>query len=377
MSSAPARTAGCCATMPTLRPSSRANPTMMFCAQPGWISRNSPSSTIAPMTSCMSYGFDGVVGDDRVERGVAPVRADRSSRRRGGSARLFCGRNARMRARRRQRRRLVRRREVGDAAARRVGRRAAEPLRVDVLVGHGLHDVRPGDEHVARALDHDGEVRDRRRVHRSPGARAQDDRELRHDAGRQGVAQEDVGVAAERHDAFLDPRAAGIVQADDRRADLHREVHDLADLLGVRLRQRSTEHREVLAEDEDEPAVDRAVAGDDAVAEDARRQPERPSPRCVTNASSSTNESGVEQQLEPLARRQLAARVLLLDARLRRRRAATRCAHRLEPRESAPRSSARRLLRSRLSLRKDSRCGAHDTSVHGCVDDAAAIRGRP
>ena len=36
--------------------------------------------------------------------------------------------------------------------------------------------------------------------------------------------------------------------------------------------------------------------------------------RWVTNASSSTNESGVEQQVEPLARGQLAPRVLALDA---------------------------------------------------------------
>ena len=39
------------------------------------------------------------------------------------------------------------------------------------------------------------------------------------------------------------------------------------------------------------PAVDRAVAGDDAVAEDRVRRRRR-SPRAVTNASSSTNEPG-------------------------------------------------------------------------------------
>ena len=38
--------------------------------------------------------------------------------------------------------------------------------------------------------------------------------------------------------------------------------------------------------------------------------------RWVTKASNSTNEPGVEQQVEPLARGQLAARVLLVDARL-------------------------------------------------------------
>ena len=86
------------------------------------------------------------------------------------------------------------------------------------------------------------------------------------DAGRQRVAEEDVGVAAERQHAFLDARAARVVQADDRRAELHRQVHDLDDLRGVGLRERSAEHREVLREREDLAAVDQAVAGDDAVA---------------------------------------------------------------------------------------------------------------
>ena len=200
-----------------------------------------------------------------------------------------------------------------DAAAPGVDRRAAERVRVDDLVRHGPHDVGPGHEHVARALDHHGEVGDRRRVDRSAGARPEDHRDLRHDAGRQDVAQEDLGVAAQRRDALLDPRAARVVEPDDRRPDLHREVHDLADLLGVRLRQRAAEHREVLAVDEHEPAVDRAVAGDDAVAEDALpvgAEPRRP----VGDERVQLDERiRVEQQVEPLTRRQLARRVLPLD----------------------------------------------------------------
>ena len=86
------------------------------------------------------------------------------------------------------------------------------------------------------------------------------------DARGQRVAQEDVGVAAERHHAFLNARAAGVVQADDRRAQLQRQVHDLDDLGGVGFRQRSAEDGEVLGEGEHLTAVDEAVAGDDAVA---------------------------------------------------------------------------------------------------------------
>ena len=105
-----------------------------------------------------------------------------------------------------------------------------------------------------------------------PAHGTHDHRDLRNHAGGKDVAQEDVGVATERRDTFLDSRAAGIVQTDDRRADLHREVHDLADLLRVRLRQRAAEDREVLAEDEHEAAIDRPVSGDDAIAEEPLRR---------------------------------------------------------------------------------------------------------
>ena len=155
-----------------------------------------------------------------------------------------------------------------DAAGRVVRHRAAELLLGDFLVGHRPDHVGTGHEHVARALDHDVEVGDRRRVDRAAGTRAHDRGDLRDHARRQRVAQEDVGVAAERQHAFLDARAARVVQADDRRAHLHRQVHDLDDLGGVGLRERAAEDREVLREGVDDAAVDAALAGDDAVAGD-------------------------------------------------------------------------------------------------------------
>ena len=45
--------------------------------------------------------------------------------------------------------------------------------------------------------------------------------DLGNDAGGQDVPLEDVGITAQRGDAFLDARAAGVVQPDHRRADLH------------------------------------------------------------------------------------------------------------------------------------------------------------
>ena len=157
---------------------------------------------------------------------------------------------------------------VGDRGFGGVHRGAAELLGGDDLVGHGLHHVGAGDEHVARVAHHEDEIGHRRRIDVAAGARAHDDGNLRDDARGDDVALEHLAVAAERRDAFLDARAAGIEQADDRRARLHRHVLDLDDLLRVRLRQRAAEHGEILGEDEHGAAVHRAPAGDDAVAGD-------------------------------------------------------------------------------------------------------------
>src|SRR5919106_924042 len=62
MSSTPASTSGCCATTPTLRPSTRANPQMMLRAQCACTSVNDPPSTIPRIATCMSYECLGESG---------------------------------------------------------------------------------------------------------------------------------------------------------------------------------------------------------------------------------------------------------------------------------------------------------------------------
>ena len=54
----------------------------------------------------------------------------------------------------------------------------AEIFLRDLLVRDGLDHVRPGQEHVARVLDHDGEVRDGRRVDGAARARPHDGGDL-------------------------------------------------------------------------------------------------------------------------------------------------------------------------------------------------------
>src|SRR5690606_11101431 len=76
------------------------------------------------------------------------------------------------------------------------------------------------------------------------------------------VAIEDADVRGERDDAFLDARAGAVAEADDRGAGLEGEVHQLVDLLGEHLAERTTEDGEVLAEHEHLAAVAGAPPGD-------------------------------------------------------------------------------------------------------------------
>ena len=142
---------------------------------------------------------------------------------------------------------------------------AAELLEGHLLARDGLHDVGSGDEHVARLVHHEDEVGHRRRVHGAAGARTEDHADLRDDAGCEDIAVEYAAVAVKRHDALLDARATRVVETDDRHPDRQRQIHDLVDLLGVRLAECSPEDPEILAEHADAPPVDHPEAGDHPV----------------------------------------------------------------------------------------------------------------
>ena len=194
-----------------------------------------------------------------------------------------------------------------------VGHRPAQLLELDLLAGDRLDHLGAGDEHVRGLLDHEDEVGHRRRVDGAARARPHDRRDLRDHPGALDVADEDVAVGAERDDALLDPRAAGVVEADHRRPDLRGQVHDLAHLLRHHLAERAAEDGEVLAEDEHRPAVDRPVAGDHRVAVGPLLVHVELVRAVADEGVELLERARVEQLLDPLARGQLALRVLLLD----------------------------------------------------------------
>ena len=158
-----------------------------------------------------------------------------------------------------------------DAAGGVVRHGAAQLLLGDFFVGDGLDDVRAGDEHVGRVARHENEIGDGGGINSAAGARAHDRADLRDHAAGERIAQENIGIARQRFDAFLNARAAGIVQADHGRAGAHRQVHDLGDFGGVGFGKRAAENGEILREDVHQAASDAAVAGDKPVAGRALR----------------------------------------------------------------------------------------------------------
>ena len=181
-------------------------------------------------------------------------------------------------------------------------------------MGDRLDDVRTRDEHVRRLLHHENEIGDGGRVDGAARARPHDGRELGDHPRRERVAQEDVGVAGQRHDAFLDPGAARIVQPDDGHARLHGQVHDLADLPRVGFREGAAEHREVLGEDKHRPPVDAPGARDDAVARDPLLV-HAEVPALMDDEPVDLREGAlVEEELQALPRGLLAGTVLPGDA---------------------------------------------------------------
>ena len=105
------------------------------------------------------------------------------------------------------------------------------------------------------------------------------------------VAEEDLGVAPERLDAFLDPRAARVVEPDDR-APFHARSMTLQ-IFWANASTAPTEHGEVLGEDVHLAPVHHAVTRHHAVTVAPSAPASRKSvQRWVTNRSSSTKEPG-------------------------------------------------------------------------------------
>ena len=234
----------------------------------------------------------------------------------------------------------------------------AELLKSHVLTGDGLHHVRPGDEHVARLVHHEDEVRHRRGVDGATGTGTEDDTDLWDHARGAHVAIEDAAVAVQRDDALLDARPARVVETDDRHPDREGKVHNFVDLLGVGFTERPPEHREVLAENADTAAVDHPETRDDPVCVGAGALHAH-AVRAVTHEQVHFLEGAfVEQVVDPLTGRHLALCLVRLYRPLRSH------VYRLRPPRFEPGETGIHRAVDRVVLRH----GAKATRVRGLFD---------
>src|SRR6185437_9626405 len=114
--------------------------------------------------------------------------------------------------------------------------------------------------------------------------------------------------------AFLNARAAGIVQANHGRARAHRELHDFGDFSGVRFGKRAAEDGEVLRENVGQTAVDTSKAANEAVAGRALLGHAEIGAMVLDEFVELLEGVFVEEQFDALARAELSFFVLALAA---------------------------------------------------------------
>ena len=145
-------------------------------------------------------------------------------------------------------------------------------------------------------------------------ARAHERRHLRDDAAHDDLLAEEVAAAGEeRADRLLDPRAGAVEQPHEGQALGQRQVAQAGDLDLAGHAHRAGHHREVVGRHRHEPAVDLAVAGDDAV---GRRLLALQRAHRVVDAGMEAHfgeGAGVDEEVDALARGELVGRVLLGD----------------------------------------------------------------
>ncbi len=209
---------------------------------------------------------------------------------------------------------VVRSHVVCDGADLRVHAGAAELLGTDALTGRSLDEVRSPEAHEGRALDHEDHVGERREVRAAGDARPHDRRELRDAqvAAHHRVVVEDAGraVLPRKHAALVGQVHAGRVhEVDDRDAAAHRDLLGAQDLLDRLGPPRAGLHGRVVGDHDDLAPPDPSHRGD---------HPGGRSPSVVEvvgdeEADLHARLVGVEQPLDPLARRELALSVLTRD----------------------------------------------------------------
>ena len=149
--------------------------------------------------------------------------------------------------------------ELSYAGCTVMGHSAAESFSGDLFAGDGFNDSRAGQEHLGCFLNHVNEVGQSWGVYSAACRWSHDSRNLRNNAGCNGVAPEDLAVARECIDSFLNTSSAGIVQAYARCTDFESQFIYVNDLCSVHFTKGAAFNGEVLSECKYQSSINSAV----------------------------------------------------------------------------------------------------------------------
>ena len=202
---------------------------------------------------------------------------------------------------------------VGDAGAARVDVRAAELLGRHLLPGRRLHERRAADEDRPRALDDHRLVRHRGDVRATRGARAHDDGDLGDaERGQPRLVEEDSPeVVAVGEDLGLEgeERAARVHEVEAREPVLAGDLLCAEVLLHRERVVRAALDRRVVGDDHALPSLDDADPGHDP----RRRRVAVVQLPGGERVQLEERGARVDEPVDPLARRELAAGAVSLD----------------------------------------------------------------
>ena len=240
---------------------------------------------------------------------------------------------------------------VGDAGAPRVDVGAAELLRRHVLPGRRLHERRAADEDRPRAAHDHRLVRHRRHVGAAGGARAHHDRDLRDPLRRHPrlVEEDPAEVLAVGEDLGLQRQegAARVDEVEARQPVLLRDLLRAQVLLHGEREVRAALDGRVVRDDHALAALDDADAGHDPGARRAAVVQLPGGERVQLEEGG----AGIDEPVDPLARRAACRASGAAPSPSRRRRCAT-CA--VRSRSSATSASIRSRRRANSSASRSS-----------------------
>ena len=141
-----------------------------------------------------------------------------------------------------------------------VGHCAAECFSCNLFTCYGFNNSRAGQEHLGCFLNHVNEVGQSRGVYSAACRWSHDCGNLRNNAGCNGVAPENLAVAGEGIDSFLNTSSAGIVQAYARCTDFQSQFIYVNDFSCMHFTKGAAFNGEVLSECKYKSSINSAVA---------------------------------------------------------------------------------------------------------------------